>query len=336
MSDSSVAPDLIGRDLHCIGCGYNLRALPASARCPECGNEVERSLRLIRRPAAVAAAFTAAVAAAVLTSVGAIFLWAAGSLTIQSGRTIVRVTQEAVRPGAGLLQSAASLVLFPAVWSLRWGCGLAELHGMRGPLNALAAVAVLSAGVAAAVWLEAIRLPAESPPRLDLGFLAGATVAQTAVLCTVALVGARLASLLGREALSRGWRTAGRAGGAAFLFVAAIQLGGWVLKLLLEGHETWYALPPWLAGTAVLVGSAAATVRLLPALRAAIYAAPLFRRELLDRPAERRMTVDAVRRLAEGGGRRSGVGDREGSAGAAFDAPRAEPAGAAAGPDEIT
>ena len=27
----------IDRDLSCINCGYNLRALPARHRCPECG-----------------------------------------------------------------------------------------------------------------------------------------------------------------------------------------------------------------------------------------------------------------------------------------------------------
>jgi hypothetical protein len=37
--------DILGRDLHCKECGYNLRGLPHAGACPECGLSVERSLR---------------------------------------------------------------------------------------------------------------------------------------------------------------------------------------------------------------------------------------------------------------------------------------------------
>ena len=40
-----IPPDaVIGRDLLCAGCGYNLRMLPAGGRCPECGLEIEAPL----------------------------------------------------------------------------------------------------------------------------------------------------------------------------------------------------------------------------------------------------------------------------------------------------
>ena len=41
---------VILRDLHCVGCGYNLRTMQFAGRCPECGLAVERSLLVLPRP----------------------------------------------------------------------------------------------------------------------------------------------------------------------------------------------------------------------------------------------------------------------------------------------
>jgi predicted RNA-binding Zn-ribbon protein involved in translation (DUF1610 family) len=35
---------LVEADVHCVGCGYNLRTRPAGGRCPECGLDVAESL----------------------------------------------------------------------------------------------------------------------------------------------------------------------------------------------------------------------------------------------------------------------------------------------------
>jgi hypothetical protein len=37
--------EIVDSDLHCAGCGYNLRTLTFSGRCPECGEPVAMSLR---------------------------------------------------------------------------------------------------------------------------------------------------------------------------------------------------------------------------------------------------------------------------------------------------
>ncbi len=34
----------VGIDLPCISCGYNLRSLPMSGRCPECNSAIESAL----------------------------------------------------------------------------------------------------------------------------------------------------------------------------------------------------------------------------------------------------------------------------------------------------
>ncbi len=38
-------PDLEHQDVPCLNCGYNLRGLQEDGRCPECGTQVERSLK---------------------------------------------------------------------------------------------------------------------------------------------------------------------------------------------------------------------------------------------------------------------------------------------------
>ena len=47
---------MIADDLHCLGCGYNVRGLRVHGRCPECGRAVRDSLVLLTQPARVAAA----------------------------------------------------------------------------------------------------------------------------------------------------------------------------------------------------------------------------------------------------------------------------------------
>jgi hypothetical protein len=40
----------VARDIPCAACGYNLRTLPVTATCPECGASIDRTLRRLRRP----------------------------------------------------------------------------------------------------------------------------------------------------------------------------------------------------------------------------------------------------------------------------------------------
>lgn len=44
ISDNSVAGQPIADDLSCVGCGYNLRTLTSTARCPECGVPVRETV----------------------------------------------------------------------------------------------------------------------------------------------------------------------------------------------------------------------------------------------------------------------------------------------------
>ena len=37
------SPEVIGEDLPCVRCGYNLRGLDVTGTCPECGGPVEAS-----------------------------------------------------------------------------------------------------------------------------------------------------------------------------------------------------------------------------------------------------------------------------------------------------
>ena len=61
---------LISRDLHCIGCGYNLRTMRFDGRCPECGLAVERSVLVLPQPRATGEAILLAAFALAVGFVG--------------------------------------------------------------------------------------------------------------------------------------------------------------------------------------------------------------------------------------------------------------------------
>jgi hypothetical protein len=48
MEHPDANPDVISTDWICVGCGYNLRGLGRSGRCPECNTPIARSLRMAR------------------------------------------------------------------------------------------------------------------------------------------------------------------------------------------------------------------------------------------------------------------------------------------------
>jgi hypothetical protein len=313
------------RDLACIGCGYNLRSLRVDGVCPECGRPIESSLRLIPRPAATATAFTAVVSAALVSTASLIFVWAAGSLAVYSGRTVVRITEEALRILTATLETIAVGMLLPAAFILRFGCALEGLHGLRAPLNGLLALGAARAILAAGVWTGALRLPAEYPARLDLALLAAATFGSAATLALSAALGARLCRLLDRPRPADAWRVAGWAAIAAAGLIGLTQLAAVVLKIALEGHEPWYALPPWIAGTGVLLALTAVSFGLLFPLRAALYAAPRFRRELLSGDAERRARAAAVVQMLQEGVPEISVVEAAPAAEAGQDEPPAAP-----------
>jgi len=49
----NVAEELVGEDLACAGCGYNLRTMPVGGKCPECGMWVATTLRIANGSGAV-------------------------------------------------------------------------------------------------------------------------------------------------------------------------------------------------------------------------------------------------------------------------------------------
>jgi len=55
-SAEATPADAIAADVPCLACGYDLRGLDRTGRCPECGNAIDESLRLWREPALTAAA----------------------------------------------------------------------------------------------------------------------------------------------------------------------------------------------------------------------------------------------------------------------------------------
>lgn len=59
---------LVARDVWCSGCGYNLRTLPLTGRCPECGSEVRASLGAHRETGALRAGITAFARGFLITS----------------------------------------------------------------------------------------------------------------------------------------------------------------------------------------------------------------------------------------------------------------------------
>ncbi|MHC4992749.1 MAG: hypothetical protein ACYTGC_17395, partial [Planctomycetota bacterium] len=42
--DESTRCEPVGDDVRCVGCGYDLRGLSRTGRCPECGAEIVRSV----------------------------------------------------------------------------------------------------------------------------------------------------------------------------------------------------------------------------------------------------------------------------------------------------
>jgi hypothetical protein len=116
---------VVGRDLPCVRCGYQLRGLPVEGKCPECGGEVRRSLmgdllmfadagyvRVLRIGAMLAEAGIVIALVAIFGGMGVLFL----SLAADYGSGVFEVVSVAASAGV-LLFGLLSLVGW---WMLTW------------------------------------------------------------------------------------------------------------------------------------------------------------------------------------------------------------------------
>ncbi|MHC5001665.1 MAG: hypothetical protein ACYTJ0_00940 [Planctomycetota bacterium] len=228
-------------DLACMGCGYNLRGLAASGRCPECALPVAESLYLVREPGAVAAALQAtaysylSIVVAVLAGVGAVLTGSRGLPWIAFG-----------------FAAMGSLVRLIATADLRRRAGLERLPLVGPRLNAALLVAALEAILATAALVGAFLMMKQPPPARLVQNLAGLSVAAWPLVMVVGMVqssrfGGLLADLLDYGFVERELRI------HRVLLLGGLAIG---LAIVLAGRT----LPPPAGTTLEFVGSAVGLV----------------------------------------------------------------------------
>mgnify|MGYP005843800295 CR=1 FL=1 len=242
-------PGPIADDLECIGCGYNLRTLPGSGRCPECGRPVAWSLEVSPRlrPAAAGVGlfvteFALGAACWVLfpTIVLPVMLYPVVRMVmIAAGSRLWQAMEDAPTPGwsvrrdwligttavGGVLDLLTGFGLFfVAVPAVRDGAPL--LLGMMTVVAWFRTVAFLESARVLAVWIERPGVA---------GWLAAARNL---------LVGGSAGLLLAYAGNRSGQ---GELAATAFWIAGAVALLGWLMMFAAAG-ALWAALRSRAAG----------------------------------------------------------------------------------------
>jgi hypothetical protein len=142
------ADALVIDDVACIGCGYNLRGIRATGRCPECGEYVGDSLFLLARPAVVARALRG-----IAKSYLACFALLANCLSGTPAWTLI---------------VAVGIIAFGAFWrivstaELKYRGAIARLPVIGSRLNLFWIIALVEF-IASLMWLIAIIAVAQVP-----------------------------------------------------------------------------------------------------------------------------------------------------------------------------
>ncbi len=113
MIDPLLEPFLAERDIVCPGCGYNLRGL-RSDRCPECGDELELSLKLVEPRQAPL--ITGLVGLSSGAGLGGLLLIYAVIMMMSRSMGSQWLTEFVILNGSGFVAHSAALWLWLRYW----------------------------------------------------------------------------------------------------------------------------------------------------------------------------------------------------------------------------
>jgi hypothetical protein len=205
MESNPGSDTLIDRDLPCVHCRYNLRTLPTSGKCPECGTPVARSMRtasLAESDARWRSGLGAGLAMLAAGLGGEIML----QVIYGQGLENARVTKITVAVALVLCSVGIWLVTEPEPDPLMPERPWSRRRVVRWSALAIAALYVVSA------WLgvnDALFEPNQSKLRLAVWAV---TAAMAVIFCLLALHVADLTRRTGRRQAMGLWRLTALAG----------------------------------------------------------------------------------------------------------------------------
>lgn len=218
----------IADDLSCVGCGYNLRGVAASGRCPECGSDVEKSLYVLAKPRQVAAGLRAVA-------------WSYLTLTVLAATCLIGFA--AWLPSVlSLIALGGAMARVAGAWHLRFNGALEALPATVVRVNLLffAALAECALLATLVVMTYLIARPTFIVPQpMMIATFACGVLAIAAVFASQAIggsLGLALARLIGHRWIEIEFKAqiiviAACTGAVALLFIIAAVVGLWSVNV---------------------------------------------------------------------------------------------------------